>query len=90
MTLNQFIADYDKDGSIILLEGKRNVLPEDVARLTQLGELLASKTKWMKFRSGNADGSDHYFSIGVSAVDHTRLQVITPYSGHRKKTNKAF
>jgi hypothetical protein len=30
------------------------------------------------------------FSNGVSSVDNKRLQVITPYTGHRKKTNTAY
>ena len=44
----------------------------------------------MVFRSGNAEGSDQFFSDGVTAVDSKRLQVITPYSGHRQKTNQAY
>jgi hypothetical protein len=43
----------------------------------------------MRFRSGNASGSDALFSEGVCQVDPMRLEVITPYAGHRKKTNKA-
>ena len=31
-----------------------------------------------------------YFSVGVSSVDNSRLQVVTPYTGHRKKTNEAY
>ena len=90
MTLKQFIDEYDKANAIVLLEGKRNVLAEDKEKLTALGSLLASRTSKMMFRSGNADGADQYFSLGVSAVDKKRLQVITPYSGHRKKTNHAY
>ena len=90
MTLNEFIEELDKPNSIVLLEGKRNVLEADKEKLIALGRLLASKTKRILFRSGNADGSDQLFSDGVTSVDNKRLQVITPYSGHRKKTNKAF
>ncbi|NUM63363.1 MAG: hypothetical protein HUU44_14700 [Ignavibacteriaceae bacterium] len=79
-----------KPNSIVLLEGKRNVLETDKERLIALGNLLASKTKSMIFRSGNAEGSDQLFSDGVTAVDYKRLQVITPYSGHREKTNQAY
>ena len=43
----------------------------------------------MIFRSGNAKGSDQLFYDGVTAVDNKRLQVIIPYSGHRKTTNQA-
>ncbi|MBE7411550.1 MAG: hypothetical protein HS129_16700 [Leptospiraceae bacterium] len=90
MTLQEFIKQFDKPNSIVLLEGKRNVLETDKERLIALGNLLASKTKSMIFRSGNAEGSDQLFSDGVTAVDYKRLQVITPYSGHREKTNQAY
>lgn len=90
MTLNEFIDQFDKSNSIVLLEGKRNVIDADKEKLTALGRLLATKTKRMLFRSGNADGSDQLFSDGVTAVDSKRLQVITPYSGHRQKTNQAY
>jgi len=90
MTLQEFIQQYDITGSIVLLEGKRTVLEQDKNKLTALGALLAKSTQHMLFRSGNADGSDQYFSEGVAAVDYKRLQVITPYTGHRKKTNQAY
>lgn len=90
MTLQEFIEQFDKPNSIVLLEGKRNVLEADKEKLTALGALLTSSTNHMIFRSGNAKGSDQLFSEGVTAVDHKRLQVITPYSGHREKTNQAY
>lgn len=90
MTLKEFIKQFDKPNSIVLLEGKRNVLDADKEKLTTLGKLLASSTKNMIFRSGNANGSDQLFSDGVTVIDNKRLQVITPYSGHRKKTNQAY
>jgi len=90
MTLKDFITQFDKDNSIVLLEGKRNVLDADKEKLVLLGKLLASNTSKMIFRSGNADGADYYFSTGVSAVDNSRLQVITPYTGHRQKSNQAY
>ena len=90
MTLNEFIDLYDKEGSIVLLEGKRVVLESDKPKLIALGKLLSIKTSRLLFRSGNASGADQYFSEGVVAVNNQRLQVITPYSGHRKKTNLAY
>jgi hypothetical protein len=90
MTLKDFIKQFDKENSIVLLEGKRNVLDADKEKLVLLGKLLASNTSKMIFRSGNADGADYYFSTGVSAVDNSRLQVITPYTGHRQKSNQAY
>ncbi|HNB13281.1 MAG: hypothetical protein K1X73_00585 [Bacteroidia bacterium] len=90
MTLKEFVRQFDKAGSIVLVEGKRNVLEADKKKLTALGKLLTSTTKNILFRSGNAEGSDQLFSDGVTAIDSRRLQVITPYSGHRKKTNQAY
>lgn len=89
MKLVEFIRQYERDGSIVLLEGKRLVSPADREKLKALGRLLAEKTSKMKFRSGNAGGADQLFSEGVASVDPARLQVITPYAGHRSKTNKA-
>lgn len=90
ISLSEFIEKYDKEGSIVLLEGKRNVLESDQALLVKLGKVLSEKTSHLKFRSGNADGSDLFFSQGVASVDNSRLQVITPYSGHRQKYNQAY
>ena len=69
MTLKEFIERFDIDNSIVLLEGKRNVLEADKEKLTALGKLLAAKTEKMMFRSGNADGADQLFSDGVTAVN---------------------
>lgn len=90
MTLKDFKTQFDKPNSIVLLEGKRNVLETDKEKLISLGKLLASGTSHIKFRSGNADGADYYFSMGVASVDSARLEVITPYKGHRQKTNLAY
>ena len=85
MTLGEFIEQFDNPGSIVLLEGKRAVLPEDESKLIALGNLLASATCHMLFRSGNAAGADYLFCSGVANVDPNRLQLISPYKGHRKK-----
>ncbi len=90
MTLKEFIRKFDKENAIVLLEGKRVVLDGDIEQLIRLGKTLANKTKKMKFRSGNADGADYYLSLGVASVDNSRLQVITPYTGHRQKANQAY
>ena len=90
MTIEQFIIKYDFENSIVLLEGKREVPPPDIDKLIQLGELLTSKTKHIKFRSGNASGSDFYFSSGVIKINPARLEVITPYNNHREKENNAY
>ena len=69
MTFKEFIEQYDKDSCIVLLEGKRNILDTDKEKLTTLGKLLAINTQKMTFRSGNADGADYYFSLGVASVN---------------------
>ena len=89
LTLDDFIQKYDFKGSVVLLEGKRDVADADKSKLIDLGKLLAEQTEHMIFRSGNADGADYYFSKGVAEVDAERLEVILPYSGHRKKANIA-
>ncbi len=90
ISLAEFTNMYDSENAIVLLEGKRDVLENERAKLTKLGRLLCEQTKKMVFRSGNAAGADYYFSLGVSSVDNTRMQVITPYAGHRKKLNQAY
>ena len=89
MTLDEFLSKYDHAGSVVLLEGKRKVTEKDKKKLFRLGQLLAEKSTQMLFRSGNAEGADELFSAGVSSVDKNRLQVITPYAGHRKKSSLA-
>lgn len=84
MLLNEFISKFDIPNSIILLEGKRNVPAQEQPLLIKLGETLCKKTRYSKFRSGNADGADYLFCKGVSSVDSDRLELILPYSSHRK------
>lgn len=83
-SLNAFLEAFDKPGNIVLLEGKRKVMAEDEDKLRLLGTLLARKSIHMCFRSGNASGSDELFSLGVADVDPSRLELIKPYSSHRK------
>jgi hypothetical protein len=89
MLLQEFIHQFDTAGSVVLLEGKRQVRPQDEPLLEALGRLLASHTHHMVFRSGNAEGADQFFANGVAEVAPHRLEVIVPYAGHRKKYNKA-
>ena len=90
MTLPEFIAKFNLANTIILLEGKRNVLESDKEKLILLGNLLAMRLPLATFRSGNADGADFYFSKGVLQIAPDRLQVITPYENHRQKSNHAY
>ena len=90
MTLNSFIKEFDNEKSFVLLEGKRNILEADKKKLFALGKMIAMKTKKIIFRSGNAEGADEIFCDGVSSVDKERLQIITPYSSHRKKSSVGY
>ena len=89
MNLAEFSSKFNSENTIILLEGKRNVLESDKEKLINLGKLLAEILPKAKFRSGNADGADFYFSQGVLQIAPERLQVLTPYDNHRQKSNNA-
>ena len=47
--------------------------------------MLCKELKYVKFRSGNTDGADCWFCKGVENIDPIRLELILPYSAHRKK-----
>lgn len=89
MTFTAFIAQFDKPGVVVLLEGKREVKEADQQKLIDLGNMLCKGSQHMLFRSGNAPGADCCFSKGVAQVNAQRLQVITPYNGHRQAANVA-
>jgi hypothetical protein len=88
MTLEKFIRLFDKEGLVILLEGKRKVLESDKERLFSIARLLADNTAHCIFRSGNADGADKYFKEGVMAVDPKRFQAIVPFNDHMKSVKE--
>jgi len=90
ITFSDFLLSNDHPGAIILLEGKRKVLPEDERFLVALGEKLCREMKHARFRSGNAPGSDELFAQGVSKIDASRIEVILPYSGHRSRSNQGY
>jgi hypothetical protein len=90
LTFDLFVEEYDLPGTVILLEGKRKVRPEDKLLLEALGKKLCLIMKQARFRSGNAPGSDALFARGVSKVDPDRMEVILPYSGHRKQNNQGY
>lgn len=90
MNLQAFVTQYNYPGSVILLEGKRAVRPEDAPLLEAVALLLARRMPDAVFRSGNAPGADALFAGGVSAVDGSRMQVIVPYSGHRSSGSRGY
>ena len=86
MTFDDFTALIVRfSDPVILIEGRRSI-PETSAHAAQhLSSLLASRFSHLRFRSGNATGTDEAFATGVIAIAPGRLQVITPDAGHRKK-----
>lgn len=84
ITLEKLIKLIDRKEIIILLAGKRDVLLEDTQHLVALATLLAQRTEFTLFRSGNADGADSYFKEGVVSVDPERFQAIIPFDEHMK------
>ena len=90
MEQNAFIEKYNKANVVILLAGKRAVVPGDEDKLVALGKILAEKMDRVHFRSGNAKGADELFAQGVSSVDPSRMHVVIPDSDHRKKARKGL
>jgi hypothetical protein len=84
-TFEIFKYIFDKDNAVVLLEGKREVPPQDVDKLIAFGRFLAENTQHIRFRSGNAAGADFYFSQGVAEIDRNRLEIVVPQTEHRKK-----
>jgi hypothetical protein len=84
-TFEIFKLLFDKDDAVVLLEGKREVPPQDVDKIIAMGRFLAKNTQHIRFRSGNAAGTDFYFSQGVAEIDRSRLEIVVPQTGHRKK-----
>jgi hypothetical protein len=74
----------NQPNGVVLLEGRRSIPPEDYKQATELARYLATNFPHLRFRSGNAEGSDQAFSEGVAQVDAGRLQIIAPYETHRK------
>jgi hypothetical protein len=90
MKFQEFISKYDHPGFIVLLLGKRSVLENDQEKLIHLGATLANSTKYMTFRSGNAQGADHLFQSGVFGIEPQRLEIFVPYTGHRKNLSQVY
>lgn len=90
MTLDSFIEKYNHPEAIVLLLGKRDVLKGDKDKLVLLAKKLTELTKYITFRSGNAYGSDELFKLGVSSIDVNRIELVTPYKGHRKKSSSGY
>jgi len=70
---------------VLLVEGIRKLPTEDHALLVKTGTWLAKQLPSVKFRSGNADGSDTAFAEGVCAVDPKRMEYVIPAEGSGRK-----
>lgn len=70
---------------VILLEGTRRVPDRLHPHLTRFAAQLADYLPHAIFRSGNADGTDHLFAQGVAQRAPTRLELVLPATGHRRK-----
>ena len=63
---------------VILLEGTRKLANEQFGKLVLFGEFIAKKFPHVRFRSGNASGSDDAFAQGVRKVAPDRMQIVLP------------
>ena len=89
MTLSEFRNLAVGDSPVVLLEGRRAISDSDASLARGFANRMAREFVRLRFRSGNAEGSDEAFSAGVAEVDASRLQVIAPYATHRKKVRYA-
>lgn len=87
MTYSDFkkLVDSNPEG-VVLMEGCRAIPADDADLAQELAATLAQSFPDLRFRSGNAEGTDAAFSKGVAAVDASRLQVVAPYASHRRKS----
>lgn len=86
MKYTEFIKKISKiTAPVVLLEGKRKVREEDRDKLIRLGIKLAQDLPDCIFRSGNADGADTLFAVGVARVNPGNIQHIVPYKAHKPK-----
>jgi hypothetical protein len=70
---------------VILIEGRRSIPESSAGRARHVATLLARRFPGLRFRSGNATGSDEAFSSGIIATAPERLEIIAPYASHRKR-----
>ena len=83
-TFDALLAEHPRP--VILVEGTRDVPPQDRPKLVAFGRWLAETYPHAIFRTGNAKGADEAFAEGVQSVDATRLEFVLPYTSHRKST----
>jgi hypothetical protein len=82
MTFQEFSTLVEKSPEgVVLLEGRRTIPAHDAPLAEELARALALKFSRLRFRSGNATGSDEAFTGGVAMVDPSRLEIVAPYAG---------
>jgi len=90
MTLAEFAAIVEATPEpVVLLEGRRSIPDHDAALATHTAGMLVKRFPALRFRSGNAEGTDQAFSEGIAQVAPWRLQIVAPYAGHRKSARHA-
>lgn len=66
---------------VLLLEGTRALPSADRANVVALGRLLAQRMPRVRFRSGNAEGTDTAFAEGVASVAPERMEYVITHKG---------
>lgn len=89
MEFKEFKECYDLPGNILLFGGKRDIPETEKNLISAFGTMISTNTRHLVFRTGNALGADALFAQAVAVNAPERLQAVTPYSSHRKKTNVA-
>lgn len=89
LTLPEFRGLVAGDNPVVLLEGRRAIGVDDAAATRAFAARLSREFPHLRFRSGNAEGSDEAFSAGVADARADRLQVVAPYATHRRKLRYA-
>lgn len=91
MTFTEFANIINRATTpIVLIEGRRVISFEVAESARKLTSFLAGQFPNLNFRSGNANGADEAFTAGVLDMSPERLQIIAPYSSHRKKQRHPF
>jgi hypothetical protein len=79
----------DADSPVVLLEGTRELPAQQAPYLIALAAHLARTFPQLRFRTGNAKGSDDAFAAGVASVDPSRLEFVLPYATHGSRRRPA-
>ncbi len=79
MTFSEFTSIVGASSeAVVLLEGRRSIPDHDAALATLTARRLVERFPNLRFRSGNAEGTDQAFSEGIAQVAPWRLQVFRP------------